>query len=115
VCVTALVVVAVAALPAYAMTTADTTWPIVALGAAAGAFVGAYLSLLPTLFPASVRVSGLATSYDGAAAIIGGSGPYLMLWMAQRHGSQGVAWLMVAFAAAALTGLATSARRCLHP
>ena len=86
-----------------------------ALGAAAGAFVGAYLSLLPTLFPASVRVSGLATSYDGAAAIIGGSGPYLMLWMAQRHGSQGVAWLMVAFAAAALTGLATSARRCLHP
>jgi MFS family permease len=115
VCVTALVVVAAAALPAYAMTTADTTWPIVALGAAAGAFVGAYLSLLPTLFPASVRVSGLATSYDGAAAIIGGSGPYLMLWMAQRHGSQGVAWLMVAFAAAALTGLATSARRCLHP
>jgi MHS family proline/betaine transporter-like MFS transporter len=115
VCVTALVVVAAAALPAYAMTTAETTWPIVALGAAAGAFVGAYLSLLPGLFPASVRVSGLATSYDGAAAIIGGSGPYLMLWMAQRHGSQGVAWLMVAFAAAALTGLATSVRRCLHP
>jgi len=35
--------------------------------------------------------------------------------LAQRHGPQGVAWLMVAFAAAALTGLATSARRYLHP
>ena len=115
VCVGALLVVAIAALPAYRLTSAQATWPIVALGAAAGAFVGAYLCLLPSLFPASVRVSGLATSYDGAAAIIGGSGPYLMLWMAQRHGSDGVAWLMVAFAVAALVGLITSAPHRHHP
>lgn len=96
--------------PAYRAVTAEFTAPLVLLGAVSGLFVGAYLPLLPPLFPANVRVSGLAASYDLAAAVVGGTGPFLMLWLDRTGGIPGVAWAMMGFAALALAGLALGAR-----
>ena len=110
----ALVLVALAAWPAYRSVTADFTAPLVLLGALSGLFVGAYLPLLPPLFPPAVRVSGLAASYDLAAAIVGGSGPFLMLWLDREAGLPAVAAAMAGFAVLALTGLAMSVRLSRH-
>lgn len=106
----ALALVALAAWPAYRSVTAEFTAPLVMLGALSGLFVGAYLPLLPPLFPPAVRVSGLAASYDLAAAVVGGTGPFLMLWLDRAAGLPAVAGAMAGFAVLALGGLAMGAR-----
>ncbi|MSR33485.1 MAG: MFS transporter [Phycisphaerales bacterium] len=105
-CAWALLAMFVCALPAYAsVETSGATW-LVALGALSGAFIGAYLGLLPRLFASPVRVSGIAVSYDCAAALIGGSGPFVMFLVAENFGALGVGALFMVFAAGGLVGLA---------
>ena len=94
--------------------TADFTAPLVLLGAVSGLFVGAYLPLLPPLFPAPMRVSGLAASYDVAAAVVGGTGPFLMLWLDRTGGIAAVAIAMAGFALLAMVGLGLGARCTRH-
>jgi hypothetical protein len=64
------------------------------------------LGLLPRLFASPVRVSGIAVSYDGASAVVGGSGPFVMLLVAEKFGPLGVAGLFMVFTAAGLIGIA---------
>jgi predicted MFS family arabinose efflux permease len=94
------------ALPCYAGVGSLGAWPLVGLGAVGGAFIGGYLALLPGMFPAAVRTSGLAASYDGAFALVGGAGPFVMLWL-NGHGGP----LLVGAASAALGLLALLALR----
>lgn len=109
-CRLVLVAIGAAALPGYHLIQLHGAWPAIVLGGICGAFIGAYLGLLPRLFAAQVRVSGLAVAYDGAFAIVGGAGPLVMLWTADRWGSTGVGVLLAAFAIAGLVGLALSRR-----
>ena len=105
-CAWALLAVFVCALPAYAsVETSGATW-LVALGALGGTFIGAYLGLLPRLFASPVRVSGIAVSYDSAAAVVGGSGPFVMLLVADKFGALGVGALFMLITAGGLIGLA---------
>ena len=105
-CAWSLLAVFVCALPAYAsVPTSGATW-LVALGALGGAFIGAYLGLLPRLFASPVRVSGIAVSYDGASAVVGGSGPFVMLLVAEKFGALGVGALFMVFTTAGLIGIA---------
>jgi MFS family permease len=110
----ALAIVALAAWPAYRSVTAEFTAPLVLLGALSGLFVGAYLPLLPPLFPPAVRVSGLAASYDLAAAVVGGTGPFLMLWLDRVGGLPAVAGAMAVFALLGLVGVGLSVRLARH-
>ncbi len=109
-CVLALLSVAAAAFPAYGMASANGSVPLIALGALAGAFIGGYLGLLPRLFAPEVRVSGLAVAYDGAAAVVGGTGPFVMLFAAERWGAPGVAALLVFFSACGVAGVLLAPR-----
>lgn len=80
--------------------------PLLSLGVIGGAFIGAYLSILPRLFATPVRVSGIAISYNTAAALVGGTGPLLMLYATGKYGPLGVASLLFFFATLSLLGLA---------
>ena len=108
VCVCALVAMVAAALPAYSAVVNVGVAPLVMLGAVCAVFIGAYLGLLPRLFPPSVRVSGIAISYDGASAIVGGTGPFLMLLAADHWGPQGVAGLLIFIAICGIAGVLIS-------
>jgi hypothetical protein len=63
------------------------------------------LGLLPQLFASPVRVSGIAVSYDSAAALVGGSGPFVMLLVADKFGALGVGALFMLITAGGLIGL----------
>ncbi len=104
-CVLAGIAMIILALPAYGSVTNIGVSPLVALGAVGGIFIGAYLGLLPQLFSPSIRVSGIAVSYDGAAALVGGTGPFLMLLIADHFGSYGVGALLIFFALCGATGV----------
>lgn len=95
----------VAAVPGYHMMQLHGAWPAIALGALCGAFIGGYLGILPRLFDASVRVSGLAVAYDGAFALVGGSGPLVMLLIAGKWGSTGVGVMLALVACCGIVGL----------
>jgi len=51
-------------------------------------------------------VSGIAVSYDSAAAVVGGSGPFVMLLVADKFGAPGVGVLFMLITAGGLIGLA---------
>ena len=104
-CALAASIVAILALPAYGSVMDVGVAPLIALGAVGGIFIGAYLGLLPQLFSPSIRVSGIAVSYDGASAIVGGTGPFLMLLIADRFGPYGVGALLIFFALCGITGV----------
>ena len=104
-CALAASVVAILALPAYGSVMNVGVAPLIALGAVGGIFIGAYLGLLPQFFSPSIRVSGIAVSYDGASAIVGGTGPFLMLLTADRFGPYGVGALLIFFALCGITGV----------
>lgn len=112
-CALAASVVAILALPAYGSVMNVGVAPLIALGAVGGIFIGAYLGLLPKLFSPSIRVSGIAVSYDGASAIVGGTGPFLMLYTADRWGPYGVGALLVFFALCGITGVLISPKKVL--
>jgi MFS family permease len=101
----ALVLLLALAVPCYALAPSLGWWPLALLGGVGGVFIGAYLALLPGLFAASVRTSGLALGYDGAFALVGGAGPVTMLWLADRVGPAAVGALTAVFAALALLAL----------
>ncbi len=102
VCRTLLVLLAVAAVPAYLWFPSHGVLPLALLGAIGGLFIGAYLALLPRLFSPAVRSSGLALGYDGAFAIVGGLGPFAMLWLAGKHGPVAVGLALAAISALAM-------------
>lgn len=111
-CVLAGIAVAILALPAYGSVMNLGVAPIVALGVIGGIFIGAYLGLLPQLFPPSIRVSGIAVAYDGASAIVGGMGPFLMLYTANHWGPYGVGVLLIFFALCGITGVLIAPKKC---
>ncbi len=112
-CAWALLAMFVCALPAYAsVETSGATW-LVGLGAISGAFIGAYLGLLPRLFASPVRVSGIAIAYDGAAALVGGSGPFVMLLVVDNFNALGVGALFMVLTAGGMIGLALMPREAL--
>ncbi len=98
------------AVPCYAGVSLLGPWPLVGLGAVGGAFIGGYLALLPGMFPTAVRTSGLAASYDGAFALVGGAGPFVMLWLHGQGGPLLVGAATVALALGGLFALRPSAR-----
>ncbi len=114
VCGFALCTLILFALPAYHLIEVHGALPAIALGAIASVFIGGYLGLLPRLFPAEVRVSGLATSYDCAAALVGGSGPFVMLLVADKWGSTGPAVVLALFAIGGLVGVALAPKRSVE-
>jgi len=101
----ALVALALLAVPGYALAPTAGWWPLVALGAIGGVFIGAYLALLPRLFATPVRASGLALGYDGAFALVGGAGPVVMLGLHELLGPAAVGGLTAAIAGVALLAL----------
>lgn len=52
-----------------------------------GAYMGPVAALLVELFPTSVRFSGMALTYNMAAAIFGGSAPLVCEWLISASGS----------------------------
>lgn len=100
-----LTVLALAAVPGYLLFPSHGVLPLVVLGALGGLFIGAYLALLPKLFSPAVRSSGLALGYDGAFAIVGGLGPFAMLWLAEKHGPVAVGGALAAISVLAVLAL----------
>lgn len=60
------------------------TWPFIALGLSSGVMT-ASLALLVIAFPAQVRYTGIATSYNVPLALVGGLSPLLLTWLSQKH------------------------------
>ena len=105
VCRFALGLLALLSVPAYLMTNGAGYWPLLAIGAIGGVFIGGYLGILPSLFAANVRSSGLALGYDGAFAVVGGLGPFLMLWLSKNCGPIAVGAVTAALAIIAIAAL----------
>ena len=105
VCRALLVLLALAAVPGYLWFPSHGVLPLALLGGIGGLFIGAYLALLPRLFSPAVRSSGLALGYDGAFAIVGGLGPFAMLWLAGKHGPVAVGIALAAISALAVLAL----------
>ncbi len=105
VCRVVLTLLAIAAVPGYLLFPSLGVWPLAVLGGLGGLFIGAYLCILPTLFSPNVRSSGLAVGYDGAFAVVGGLGPFVMLWLAMEHGPAAVGVALAGIALAAITAL----------
>jgi hypothetical protein len=105
VCRFALGLLALLAIPAYLMTDGAGWWPLIAIGAIGGVFIGGYLGILPSLFAANVRSSGLALGYDGAFSVVGGLGPFVMLWLSKNCGPIAVGAVTAALAIIAIAAL----------
>jgi len=105
VCRIVLALLALAAVPLYLWFPTHGVLPLALLGGIGALFIGAYLALLPRLFSPAVRSSGLALGYDGAFALIGGLGPFAMLWLAERHGPVSVGIALASIATLALLAL----------
>lgn len=105
VCRAVLGLIAIAAVPGYLMFPSHGVLPLAVLGGLGGLFIGAYLSILPTMFSPGVRSSGLALGYDGAFAVVGGLGPFVMTWLAKEHGPEAVGAALAALALIAIVAL----------
>jgi MHS family proline/betaine transporter-like MFS transporter len=61
-----------------------------------GAYMGPVAAMLVELFPTSVRFSGMAISYNMAAAIFGGSAPLVCEWLISVTGDDtSIAWYVM--------------------
>jgi MHS family proline/betaine transporter-like MFS transporter len=66
-----------------------------------GFIVGAYVSVVPTvlveIFPTSIRFTGMAISYNLAAAVFGGTAPMVCEWLIGSTGTfMSIAWYVIA-------------------
>ncbi len=105
VCRIVLALLAIAAVPGYLLFPSLGVLPLAILGGLGGLFIGAYLCVLPTMFSPGVRSSGLALGYDGAFAVVGGLGPFVMLWLSKEHGPAAVGAALAGIAIVALAAL----------
>jgi MHS family proline/betaine transporter-like MFS transporter len=63
---------------------------ILGFGAILGIYIGPMPAVLVELFPARVRFTGMAVSYNVAAALFGGTAPMVCTWLIDRTGNHSV-------------------------
>ena len=75
-------------------------------GTLVGLFIGPVPAILAELFPTAVRYTGMAISYNAAAAIFGGSAPLVCEWLIAATGDDtSIAWYVMACNVASLIAL----------
>lgn len=69
----------------------------VILGIIVGIYVAPIPAILVELFPTSIRYTGMALSYNLAAAIFGGTAPMACEWLINTTGTYfSIAWYVIA-------------------
>jgi MHS family proline/betaine transporter-like MFS transporter len=77
-----------------------------AFAAILAVYVGPVAAVLVELFPTSVRFTGMAISYNLAAALFGGTAPFVCEWLIKVTGSNAaIAWYVMACNAVSLVAL----------
>lgn len=77
-----------------------------AFAALMGFYSGPITALLVELFPTSVRYTGMAIAYNLAAAVFGGTAPFVCEWLIRETGhSSSISWYVMACNAVSLIAL----------
>ncbi len=77
-----------------------------AFAAVVGFYIGPIAAVLVELFPTSVRYTGMAIAYNFAAAIFGGTAPFVCEWLIRATGSNAsIAYYVMICAATSLLAL----------
>lgn len=78
------------------------------LGLCVAAIMGALWATCAELFPTRVRYSGMGIAFSVAAALVGGTAPYMATWLIAATGNPTApAWLLIAAALVTLLTLTT--------
>jgi hypothetical protein len=80
--------------------------PLLLAAIPAALMFGAFPAMLTALFPAALRFSGIALSYNLSFALFGGVGPLVATWAVQASGvAAAPGWYLMAVAGITLAGL----------
>jgi MHS family proline/betaine transporter-like MFS transporter len=106
------IVMAIAAYPVFSLMQPGATLPTIAFAQLIfaiilGMYVGPVAALLVELFPTSVRFTGMAITYNVAAAVFGGTSPMVCEWLVNQFGdARAIAFYVIASCIASLTAFA---------
>ncbi len=81
-----------------------------------GIYIGPIAAVLVELFPTRVRYSGMALTYNAAAALFGGSAPLVCRWLIESTGTHlSIAWYVMFCCACAFVALLSYHDRWKEP